>query len=87
MRVGGGRLRHAVMLRSQRHLTLLPRNDHITRFMIQNEHLKHWHAVVQATMNAVRQNYWPICGRNLTRIVVHQCVSHMPQIKATHSKL
>ena len=47
----------------------------ITRLIIQNEHLKHWHAEVQATLNAVRQKYWPIDGRSLTRRVIHQCIS------------
>ncbi|XP_043259315.1 uncharacterized protein LOC122401313 [Colletes gigas] len=71
----GGRLKHAAINYSYKHPILLPRNNHVTELIIRHEHLKHWHAGIQATLNAVRQRYWPIDGKNLTRRLIHNCVN------------
>lgn len=79
----GGRLKHALLRYAQKHPILLPRNHTITELIIRHEHLRHWHAGIQATLNAVRQNYWPIDGRNGTRRIIHRCVRccrHSPRV-------
>ncbi|CAK9816895.1 hypothetical protein ANTPLA_LOCUS9158 [Anthophora plagiata] len=70
----GGRLTNAQIAYSRKYSILLPHNDHVTNLIIRNEHIKHWHAGVQATLNAVRYNYWPIDGKNITRHIIHKCV-------------
>ncbi|CAK9822943.1 hypothetical protein ANTRET_LOCUS1374 [Anthophora retusa] len=70
----GGRLTNAQIAYSRKYPILLPHNDHVTKLLIHNEHIKHWHAGVQATLNAVRYNYWPIDGKNITRHVIYKCV-------------
>ncbi|XP_076230308.1 uncharacterized protein LOC116434332 [Nomia melanderi] len=71
----GGRLKHASIKYTYKHPILLPRNNHVTELIVRHEHLKHWHAGIQATLNAVRQRYWPIDGKNLTRRLIHACIN------------
>ncbi|XP_043263007.1 uncharacterized protein LOC122403517 [Colletes gigas] len=70
----GGRLTNAQITYSRKYPILLPPNNHITKLIIHNEHIKNWHAGVQATLNAVRNTFWPIDGKNITRHVIHKCV-------------
>ncbi|XP_076383739.1 uncharacterized protein LOC143260985 [Megalopta genalis] len=70
----GGRLRRAPLSYCQKQPLLLPHRHHITNLIIESEHLRHWHAGTQATLNAVRQIYWPIDGMRATKIVIHKCI-------------
>ncbi|XP_076394339.1 uncharacterized protein LOC143265527 [Megachile rotundata] len=70
----GGRLIHSAMSYSCKYPILLPRNDHVTMLIIRHEHIKNWHAGVQATLNAIRHNYWPIDGKNKTRHIIRNCI-------------
>lgn len=69
----GGRLAHSELLDKQKHPILLPYNHHITRVIIQNEHVRLHHAGTQATLYSIRV-YWPIKGRNLTRNIIKKCI-------------
>ncbi|XP_034179509.2 uncharacterized protein LOC117603975 [Osmia lignaria lignaria] len=71
----GGRLGNADINYSHKHPILLPRNNHITDIIIRHVHIKYWHTGVQNTLAIVRQNYWPIDGKNRTRYVLHKCIS------------
>ena len=46
----------------------------MTRLIIREEHLRLKHAGTQATLYSVRERYWPIDGRNVTRQIIHKCV-------------
>ena len=70
----GGRLRNADISYSRKHPILLPRSNHITHLIIRHEHIKHFHAGLQATLNHVRANYWPIGGKSTIRKIIHECV-------------
>ncbi|XP_051166617.1 uncharacterized protein LOC127284933 [Leptopilina boulardi] len=70
----GGRLAHSDLLEKQKHPILMPYNHHITRVLIRDEHLRLHHAGAQATLYSIRENYWPLNGRNLTRNIIKQCV-------------
>ncbi|XP_078051845.1 uncharacterized protein LOC144477992, partial [Augochlora pura] len=70
----GGRLKYADISYSQKYPILLPRSHHITDLIIQSEHLRHWHAGTSATLNAVRQRYWPIDARNNIKKIIHKCI-------------
>ncbi|XP_076660276.1 uncharacterized protein LOC143363596, partial [Halictus rubicundus] len=70
----GGRLQNSDLRYSQRHPILLPRSDHITRLIIEYEHRRQLHTGILGTLNAVRQRYWPIDGKNLTRHIVRKCM-------------
>ena len=70
-----GRLSNAEIPESQRHPIVLPRNHHITRLLIREEHIRRLHTGTQATLYGVRENYWPINGKNVTRYIIRQCVT------------
>lgn len=60
---------------------ILPSKHKLTYLIMFYYHRKYLHLGPQALLNAVRQTYWPISGRNLSRKVVHECVqcfNHKP---------
>ncbi|XP_051168523.1 uncharacterized protein LOC127286209 [Leptopilina boulardi] len=71
----GGRLSNSDLNFNQKHPIVLPRNHSVTSMIIREQHEKLQHAGVQATLYAVRELYWPIDGRNITRKVLRQCVT------------
>ena len=70
----GGRLENANIPTHQKHPIVLSRNHHVTTIIIREEHLKLKHASTQATLYGVREHYWPIDGRNVTRHIIRKCV-------------
>ena len=70
----GGRLANADVTYSRKHPIVLPREAHVTRLIIREAHEMSWHASVQTTLNTIRNTYWPIDGKTLTRKVIHECV-------------
>ena len=70
----GGRLTHSELPEEQKHPILLPPNHHITQLIILEEHKRLKHAGTQATLYSVRELYWPLNGRNITRLIIHKCV-------------
>ncbi|XP_063993427.1 uncharacterized protein LOC135171065 [Diachasmimorpha longicaudata] len=70
----GGRLRNAFIPFSQRHPLILPKRHHVTRLIIENEHIEHLHSGSQATLYATRRRFWPLDGRNVTRQIVRSCI-------------
>ena len=71
----GGRLEHAKIPENQKHPIILPRSHYITKLIIRTEHVKLMHAGPQATLYSIRENYWPIDGRNITRHIIRECVT------------
>ena len=69
----GGRLSQSELPFSQRHPILLPRNHPIRTLIIRDVHTHLKHAGNQTTLYAVRESYWPIDGRNVTRRIINQC--------------
>ncbi|CAD6221707.1 GSCOCG00011626001-RA-CDS [Cotesia congregata] len=70
----GGRLAHSSIAEEQRHPILLPAQHHVTKLIIKAEHFRLKHAGMQATLYSVRQNYWPLNGRSVTRSLIRKCV-------------
>ena len=71
----GRRLKNARIPENQKNPIVLPRNHHITRLIIREEHIRKMHSGAQATLYGVRENYWPIDGRNVTRQVIRECIA------------
>ncbi|XP_036142109.1 uncharacterized protein LOC118645343 [Monomorium pharaonis] len=71
----GGRLDNSDLNFDIRHPILLPRNHILTKRIIEQEHLRNAHAGTQATMAAVRQRFWPISMRSITRKIIKNCVT------------
>lgn len=70
----GGRLRHADVSFDSKHPILLPGKHAFTRLLIIHEHERHLHAGAQATLAAVRQNYWPTSARSTIRNIIKKCI-------------
>lgn len=70
----GGRLENANMPENEKHQILLPSGNHVTRLIIRAEHERLKHAGAQATLYSIRQSFWPLDGRNMTRKIIHQCI-------------
>ena len=69
----GGRLENSKLTTSQRHPILLPPNHPVTRLIFKHYHTVSLHSGPQTLLTIVRQQYWPLNGRNIARRTVHQC--------------
>jgi Pao retrotransposon peptidase/Putative peptidase (DUF1758)/Integrase zinc binding domain len=70
----GGRLTNSFLVYDQKHQILLPQKNHLTELIIRNAHMTHMHSGIQATLAAVRQQFWPINGKAAVKKVVSRCV-------------
>ncbi|XP_044013986.1 uncharacterized protein LOC122856373 [Aphidius gifuensis] len=71
----GGRLQNASIPYNQKYPIILPKNHHVTSLIIKHEHKIHLHTGTQATLYAVRQQYWPIDGRNQVSKIIRTCTT------------
>ncbi|XP_067206332.1 uncharacterized protein [Linepithema humile] len=82
----GGRLSHADISYECKHPILLPGKHAFTRLIVTYEHERHLHSGMQATLAAVRQNYWPTSARNIIRSIIRKCivcVRNAPKLSTT----
>lgn len=70
----GGRLQKSKLTVDERHPKLLPSNHRLTKLIMCSFHLKHLHVGPQTLLHLVRQEFWPIGGRNLARKIVNECI-------------
>ncbi|XP_055714318.1 uncharacterized protein LOC129808564 [Phlebotomus papatasi] len=68
----GGRLGHLDDDYNTKYPKILPRSD-LTKLIIREMHLSLLHPGPQLLLAHCRRRYWPICGRHITRNVVHMC--------------
>ena len=70
----GGRIQKALIPYASRHPIILPKNNHITNIIIQEYNLNNLHSGCQATLNSMRQKFWPIQGKSQVQGVIHRCI-------------
>jgi len=70
----GGRLRNTYLSYNVKHPVLLPSGHIFTKLLFRHEHNIMMHAGPQLLLAAVRQFYWPIGGRNMSKEIVKECV-------------
>lgn len=70
----GGRLRHAPIEYSRKYPIILPKKHHLTELIIRDAHYRNLHAGTQAILADVRNNYWPISGKDAIRRVLKKCI-------------
>lgn len=70
----GGRLHHSTFAYDKKHPFLLPRTSKITYLIIEQIHLKYFHAGVQTVQFLVCQNFWILSAKRAVRHVLSRCV-------------
>lgn len=70
----GGRLQNSNFKFDKKHPILLDSKHHFTKLLMRYEHIRLLHAGPQLLLAAVREEFWPIGGRNLARSVTKKCV-------------
>lgn len=73
MRVGG-RLDNAPISYDQKHPIILPKDSHLAKLIIEQEHKRTLHAGPQLLLASLKMRFWPIGGRNAVRKVTRKCV-------------
>lgn len=54
---------------------VLPSHHKITQLLFKYEHIQLLHAGPQALLSHMHLSYWPLRGRNLSRMTVHKCIT------------
>lgn len=70
-----GRLAYLMLLEEAKHPIILPASHPFTRLVIVHYHEKLLHAGAQTTLNAIREEFWPIFARSKVKGIVHKCVN------------
>lgn len=81
----GGRLKNADLPFDACHPILLPRDHQLSRRIVMQQHVHNMHAGTQATMAAVRQHFWPLSLRSMTRKIILKCIKCF-RVKPAHSE-
>ncbi|XP_055714277.1 uncharacterized protein LOC129808525 [Phlebotomus papatasi] len=68
----GGRLTNSLEPFDARHPRILPKS-HLAKLIAEREHVLMLHSGPQLTLSSLRQRYWPIGGRNLTKKIARNC--------------
>lgn len=74
MRVGG-RLERSNYPYNKKHPILLPKNNIVTKLLFVAEHNRNMHCGPNALLASIRNNHWPISGRNNAKETVRKCMS------------
>lgn len=70
----GGRLKNSSYGFEKRHPILLPSNHYFTDLIFIDMHEKLCHAGPQHLLESMRNEFWPIHGKNTAKRIVHKCL-------------
>jgi len=70
----GNRLDHSSYNFNKKHPLILSGKHHLTKLIFEREHVRLLHVGPQTLLAAIRDTYWPISDRNLSRKVMHDCL-------------
>ncbi|KAK9739109.1 Integrase zinc binding domain [Popillia japonica] len=70
-----GRLQNSQFNENKKFPLILDAKHTLTKLIFNDAHLKLMHAGPQLLLSHIRENYWPIGGRNLAKQVVRNCVT------------
>jgi len=70
-----GRLRESSLPYASKHSILLFGNYPFSNLIIMHEYVKHLHAKPQATLAAIREQYWLTAARGSIRQMLRKCVT------------
>ncbi|KAJ8719806.1 hypothetical protein PYW08_011981 [Mythimna loreyi] len=70
----GGRLDNSPYSYDTKHPILLCGKHHLTKIIFYMHHLKLLHAGPQLLLSSIRQTFWPLGGRNLSKSITKACI-------------
>lgn len=70
----GGRLDNSLYDYHVKHPILICSKHHITKIIFSKFHIDLLHAGPQSLLTNIRQMYWPLGGRNLSKLTVKKCI-------------
>jgi len=70
----GGRLRNSEFSTDKKYPIVLSADHTFTKLLFVSEYLTLLHAGPQLLLSSIREQFWPLGGRNLARKIVHNCV-------------
>jgi len=70
----GGRLRNSEFRTDKKHPIVLSAEHTFTKLLFASEHLRLLHVGPQLLLSSIREQFWPLGGRNLARKIVHDCI-------------
>ncbi|XP_073941239.1 uncharacterized protein [Choristoneura fumiferana] len=70
----GGRIDKSNHPYNKRHPILLDSKHHLTKLLFRFEHERLMHAPPQLLLTSIRDQYWPLGGRKLARLIYNHCV-------------
>lgn len=71
----GGRIKNSDYSFDKKFPVLLPKNHALTKLIFKQFHEKLLHCGAQQLLACIRENYWPVSGRNSAKSTVHNCVN------------
>lgn len=71
----GGRLVNSSLSMDKKFPILLPKNHDLTLMIMTYFHLKYLHVGAQTLLYLVREEFWPLGGRNTARSIIHNCIT------------
>ena len=71
----GGRIHNAMIDKETKFPCLLPKKHPLTALIVYYVHKAHHHAGVNATVTAIRQNYWIPSARQIVKSLLRRCVT------------
>jgi len=71
----GGRMQNSPLIFEGKHPIILSSDSNYTKLLFEAEHRRLLHVGPQALLYSMRENYWPLKGKNIARRVTHDCVN------------
>ncbi|XP_059047668.1 uncharacterized protein LOC131843091 [Achroia grisella] len=75
IRIGGRLTNSHYFDYNKKHPILLSSKHYFSTLLFRDEHKRLFHAGPQLLLSTIRENWWPLAGRNLARKIVRQCVT------------
>nr|XP_012219380.1 PREDICTED: uncharacterized protein LOC105670437 [Linepithema humile] len=82
----GGRLQNSPLPFNRKHPILLASHP-LVHLIIKNAHVRSLHAGLQLTLNVLRQEFWILRSRSMTKAIIHRCVPCAREKAAVPSQL
>ncbi|XP_058816782.1 uncharacterized protein LOC131680077 [Topomyia yanbarensis] len=73
-----GRIQHSNENYHTNYPIALPSKHPLSRLIAVHFHTQNFHAGPRMTLYAIRQEFWPVRGRDLVNVVCHNCFCHHP---------